>query len=401
MKEIFNFNYNSLEIYNNTKPFKKTVSNVEDENNTSQGGGSFSVTIEGDNNNNDSQSSSDSLEAVFGRSFDGGNVSIQSVNSINQIWINKYTEDSNYCSQRVETTSSYAIPAILHKNEKALREKLYDSGYSFVKEDSDNQNEENLVLITTPRDMSFRIMTEKNASNYIESEAVLGVKYTDCEKDEKKFIKCITPSYRIKVDHTMLLSVDVIDKISVLDDSWESTTFRKYEIERTNSITENYENVKGYRTGLEIKTFFNSKGIVLKSNNQSTEVEITNWKNTYINEEEGYIKLDINDSLVYSILQSGPFIESWQPLYLTTNDYKINYIKNYVLKFININNKTKFILRKDKSLLKSLRFNGIYDDDFEEVKNFKNELKHENGKYYMYVYPTEKHMYYAKMIINL
>ena len=43
----------------------------------------------------------------------------------------------------------------------------------------------------------------------------------------------------------------------------------------------------------------------------------------------------------------------------------------------------------------------IDDDEFEEVKNFKNELKHENGKYYMYVYPSEKHMYYAKMIINL
>ena len=402
MKDIFNFNYNSLEIDNNTKPFKKAGSDVEDTDNTSQNGGSFSVVMEGDNESIDSQSSADSLEAVFGKSFDGGNVSIQSVNSINQIWINKYTEDSNYCSQRVENISTYAIPAILHKNEKALREKLYDTGYSLVKDDNDSDvQKEEYVLITTPRDMTFRIMKEKNASSYIASEENLGVKYTDCEKDEKKFIKCITPSKRISVDHTMLLSVDVIDKVSVLDDSWESTTFRKYEIDRINGITEKYENVKGYRTGLEIKTFFNSKGIVLKSKNQSAEVEITNWKNTYINEEEGYIRLDINDSLVYSILQSGPFIESWQPLYLTTNEYKINYIKNYVLKFININNKTKFVLRKDKSMLKSLRFNGIYDDNFEEVKNFKNELKHENGKYYMYVYPTEKHMYYAKMIINL
>lgn len=400
MKDIFNFNYNSIEINNNTKPFKKAGNNSEDSNNTTLDGGSFSVTMEGDDNNT-SLSSSNSLEAVFGRSFDGGNVSIQSVNPINQIWINKYTEDSNYCSQRVETTSTYAIPAILYKNEKTLRDILYNTGYSLSKDDSDGHKEEDLVLVTTPRDMSFRIMTEKNASNYITSEENLGVKYTDCGKDENKFIKCITPSDRISVDQTMLLSVDVVDKVSVLDDAWESTTFRKYEIGRTNGITENYESIKGYRTGLEVKTFFNSKGIVLKSKNQSTEVEITIWKNTYINEEEGYIRLDINDSLVYSILQAGPFIESWQPLYLTTNEYKINYIKNYVLKFININNKTKFVLRKDKSLLKSLRFNGIYDNNFEEVKNFKNELKHENGKYYMYVYPTEKHMYYAKMIINL
>ena len=36
-----------------------------------------------------------------------------------------------------------------------------------------------------------------------------------------------------------------------------------------------------------------------------------------------------------------------------------------------------------------------------EVKNIKNELKYENGKYYMYVYPDEMHTYYAKMHIDL
>jgi hypothetical protein len=199
----------------------------------------------------------------------------------------------------------------------------------------------------------------------------------------------------------MLLSVDVIDKVSVLDDSWESTSYRKYEIDKSSSITENYTKVKGYLTGVELKTFLNSKGVVLKSKNQTTEIVIDNWKNTYINEDEGYIRLDVNDSLVYSILQSTPFIESWQPLYLSTNEYKINYIKNYILDFININNKTKFVLRKDKSMLKTMRFNGIYNENLEEVKNIRNELRHENGKYYMYVYPTEKHMYYAKMIITL
>lgn len=399
MKDIFNFNYNSLEIKNNTKPFGYAP--TTDDTDEDGGGSSLIVDIGGNEENSTSQSAEDSLEAVFGRSFDGGNVSIQSVNPINQIWINKYTEDSNYCSQKVEYISTYAIPAILKKNAYAIKERLEDIGYKFIKEESNGENEPNYVIVTSPKDMTYRILTQINAKNYVMSEESEGIQYADCGEDEKLFFKCVTPNERISVDHTMLLSVDVVDNVSVLDDSWESTLFRKYEIDRTNGITENYENVKGYRTGLEVKTFFNSKGIVLKSKNQSTEVEITNWKNTYINEEEGYIKLDINDSLVYSILQAGPFIESWQPLYLTTNDYKINYIKNYVLNFININNKTKFILRKDKSMLKTLRFNGIYDDDFEEVKNFKNELKHENGKYYMYVYPSEKHMYYAKMIITL
>jgi hypothetical protein len=308
MKDIFNFNYNSIDIANNTKAFNQDT--VEGEGLGTSGGGNFVINMDG-NESDSSSTVEDSLEAIFEKSFDGANVSLKSVNKINQIWINKYTEDSNYCSQRIEDVST---------------------GH---------------------------------------------------------------------VEKMMLLSVDVIDKVSVLDDSWESTSYRKYEIDKSSSITENYTKVKGYLTGVELKTFLNSKGVVLKSKNQTTEIVIDNWKNTYINEDEGYIRLDVNDSLVYSILQSTPFIESWQPLYLSTNEYKINYIKNYILDFININNKTKFVLRKDKSMLKTMRFNGIYNENLEEVKNIRNELRHENGKYYMYVYPTEKHMYYAKMIITL
>lgn len=308
MKDIFNFNYSSTDIANNTKAFNTVT---DDNIMGSSSGGNFIIDMDTPEDTGETTSVSDSLESIFEKSFDGANVSIKSVNPIKQIWINKYTEDSNYCSQGIEDASTG------------------------------------------------------------------------------------------KVDKTMLLSVDVVDKVSVLDDSWESTSYRKYEITRGSEITENYSKVKGYLTGVELKTFLNSKGVILKSKDQSAEVVIDNWKNTYINEDEGYIRLDVNDSIVYSILQMTPFIESWQPLYLTTNEYKINYIKNYILDFININNKTKFVLRKDKTMLKSLRFNGIYNDELEEVKNMRNELRHENGKYYMYVYPTEKHMYYAKMIITL
>ena len=51
---------------------------------------------------------------------------------------------------------------------------------------------------------------------------------------------------------------------------------------------------------------------------------------------------------------------------------------------------------------KKLMFKDLSSStDIVEVKNIKNELKYENGKYYMYVYPEEMHTYYAKMHIDL
>jgi hypothetical protein len=60
------------------------------------------------------------------------------------------------------------------------------------------------------------------------------------------------------------------------------------------------------------------------------------------------------------------------------------------------------VLYKDSNLSKYLYFNSdLNEDTATEIINYKNELKYENGKYYMYVYPEDITGYYAKMIINL
>lgn len=251
----------------------------------------------------------DTIDDVFNKSFDGANVSIKHINVINQLWINKYTETSNYCQQ--------------------------------------------------------------------ESAA------------EDEFTK-----YR--------LSVDVLKNVSVIQDTWAFNTYRKYRIEQADGKDkESYSGVKGYKTGYEMKSFFNSKAIVLNGAD-GNKIEITSWKNTEISKTKKYIKLDVTDSLVYNILFRPAFSAAWKYLGINSNDYKINYIKNTILNFININNKTKFILVKDSVKNSSLSFMTDYEENGTElVTNFKNELKYENGKYYMYIYPEDTYTYYAKMIITL
>ena len=250
-----------------------------------------------------------SIDSVFNKSFDGANVSIKNINAIPQVWINKYTEVSNYCQQVIDSSSLYR------------------------------------------------------------------------------------------------LSIDVLKDVSVIQDTWAFNTYRKYNLVKNNGdsgkLKESYTSIKGYKTGYELKSFFNSKAVVLNGSDGNT-IEITSWKNTEISNAKKYIKLNVTDSLIYNILFRPSFSSAWKYLNVNSNDYKINYIKNTVLNFININNKTKFVLSKDSSKKSGLSFITDYNEsDTEVVTNFTNELKYENGKYYMYIYPEDTYTYYAKMIITL
>lgn len=287
MKDIFNFNYNTYSMTSGS------LSEI-----TSYFAGE------------EASAAKTGLEGVFKKSFDGANVSIRGINTIDQMWFNKYTTDNNYCQQKINGKDCYN------------------------------------------------------------------------------------------------LSMDSIYNVSLMEDSWQHDTYRQYYMDGTE---EKYSIRKGYTTGYELRTFFNSKGVCLKNPDGSQEFTITSWKSTEIANDRKYIKLNITDSIVYAILTNPAFVNSWSRLSLASNDHKIKYIKNTILNFININNKTKFILRKidatdnDDSIV-SNRINFITDFKEEgtvEINNYKNELRYEKGMYYMYVYPEEGTTYYAKMIITL
>lgn len=201
-------------------------------------------------------------------------------------------------------------------------------------------------------------------------------------------------------------SIDVIHDKSIFDDSWKKGSYRRYYlVQDSNDTLEKYDNIDGYTTGYEQKNFFNSKGIQLKNfeNGKSSiqNFEITTWKNTSISHIRKYIRIDISDSLIYKLLNDSNFAKAWDYLKLGSNNYKINYLKKTVLPLININNKTRIVLKRNNILRDNFSFIQDYDDSMTTVANYKNTLKYENGKYYMYIYPEDNYEYSVKMIIDL
>lgn len=211
--------------------------------------------------------------------------------------------------------------------------------------------------------------------------------------------------YCIPIDSSYpKLSLDYVNGVSLLDNCWNDI-YKKYVVNgyvgnEEADYAEYCEKIMGYETGYEANRFLHSRGINLNGID-GREVEITVWKNTKINEREQYIKLDITESLIYKILFAKGYSESWKYLNLRSNTHKIKYIKNTILPLINITDNTVFRLYKIENTSKLLFKDLNSMADVVEVENVKHELKYENGKYYMYVYPEYPHTYYAKMYIEL
>jgi hypothetical protein len=136
---------------------------------------------------------------------------------------------------------------------------------------------------------------------------------------------------------------------------------------------------------------------------------ISTWNDSIIDPDKRTISLNVTSSII-NFINDGTktgYSESWnknQP-YITDmyDPYKTKYIENTILKLIDINNNTKFILYVDKSV-NDLVFNTdkeqIDTTKFEEVKNLKNTLVFSENRYYMNIENLEPHSYYAEMIIN-
>ena len=177
----------------------------------------------------------------------------------------------------------------------------------------------------------------------------------------------------------------------------DNTIFAKETDKQADYISEEYSVIKGYASGAEVKTFLNSQALSLNID----KIEIERWKNTEVSVSEKCIKLNITNSLIDYILNQSSFYSMWKNIKLKNNLYKIQYIKNCILKYININNKIKFELRRSKNKTKTLKCSNTYYKNFTNYSNFKNELKYENDKYYMYVYVDEFYTYYPKITIML
>ena len=215
----------------------------------------------------------------------------------------------------------------------------------------------------------------------------------------------VLPNYCIPIDSSYpRLSVDCVSNISMFNNCWNSMYY-EYKVhdfieDQRDENIEWAEPILGYSTGYEKNNFFGSRGIVLNGS-EGNAIDLTVWKNTKISEKEKYIKLNISESIVYKILFTRGFSDSWRYLGLRSNTHKIKYINNTILPLLNITSNTVFTLYMLEGTSKLMFKDLTTSDNLIEIHNVRNELKYENGKYYMYVYPDEMHTYYAKMHINL
>lgn len=160
---------------------------------------------------------------------------------------------------------------------------------------------------------------------------------------------------------------------------------------------------EGYKSGVFIKTFFNSLGLQLRSP-KYRNVEIKNWSQTKLINNK--FRFDVTNSLINMILNSAVFNELWNNIGVNNNTYKLNFIKKTILPNINISTKdsiTVYVNRyKNKGLISS-RPSSIFIKGMEEVKNIKAELVNEGGNYYVDLTPDKNinGTYYIKYNINL
>lgn len=235
----------------------------------------------------------------------------------------------------------------------------------------------------------------------------MNIDITNVETVPQTWVNKYTTSsnYCIPIDSSYpRISIDCLSNMSIMDNCW-TNVYREYNVHDFIE-GDDYDNIEwrtevpGYQTGYEKVSFLGSRGINFNGI-EGSSMDLTVWKNTKVIEKDKCIKLDISESLIYKILFTKGFSDSWRYLGLRSNTYKIKYIKNTILPLLNITSKTVFTFYVLEDT-KKLAFKDLTSTpNMVQVSNIKNELKYENGKYYMYVYPEEMHTYYAKMHIEL
>jgi hypothetical protein len=175
-----------------------------------------------------------------------------------------------------------------------------------------------------------------------------------------------------------------------------------------------YVSYYGAFSGFEKNNYIASRGINLKTKDSNGNIihgiNLTTWVDYEVLSDENKIILNITSSIINFINSdnSNGYSDSWDKnqKYINSEDvsyssYKSKYIENTILKLIDINNNTKFILYVDKSSDK-LEFKYEKPSDtssYEEMKNLENTLVFSENRYYMNIKNLEPHRYYAEMII--
>ena len=231
------------------------------------------------------------------------------------------------------------------------------------------------------------------------------------DHDEIRYDNAVdTSEYETIKDINMTTSVTLLRNHDPLIGYWYTNMCRMF------SKFDTYVSHYGVFSGLEKNNYIASRGINLKSADQygniTDSIKLTSWIDTVTSRKRKKITLDITSSIV-NFISNDPnngYTNSWNKnkKYINSNsisysEYKSKYIENTILKLIDINNNTKFVLYVDKS---SDEFEFLTEkpsdtSTYEEMTNVENNLIFSEKRYYMDIENLEPHRYYAEMIITL
>jgi hypothetical protein len=197
-------------------------------------------------------------------------------------------------------------------------------------------------------------------------------------------------------NNAIALSFDCLKNYNIMKSSFNNSFYRKYtRSDASNNIENTPLPYAGYKTGYIIKTFLNSAGIVMKSNN---DYYVDVWSDAFI--KDGLMYFNITNSLINKIYSDKNYNKSWETINIKDGNAKIELIKKTILPRIQINTKNTVEVYYKKGLTNDI--SKTKSSNMTLLSNIKTDIKYTNGIYYLTITPNGdyKGTYYPKFKIN-
>lgn len=201
-------------------------------------------------------------------------------------------------------------------------------------------------------------------------------------------------------------SMFINKEMSLVSSNWDSGFYRSY------SSASRWKNIDGYLLGIEDKTFFGSKGIVLKG----VEIKIEEWASSIVkvttenidnySTENGDKTIGASKTFEFNMTQAfyehfrnnavPGFSGNWSPFANNSNAIN-NYIKLSLINYFKINTANAFRLYSKPSDGNDILLSMPEDfEDFSEVKNFESKYVKVNDEIILIARVTDtSKTYYA------
>lgn len=359
----------------------------------------------------------------FEMSFDGCNIMISNVNKLKQTWMKKVIdidnimkhEDIKYHKNVITPFIRYTITGTPLDSKVSIsdvsigsiyREKIDDSsisGFEFTVEKlTPNESYNEASIQISCDDTNARLCCTTGILESIDTK-LPDIRYKDAKQENTTK----------EDDPTISRFVDQSSSVTLLRDQDPLIGYWYTNMCRLFSKYDTYISYYGAFSGFEKNNYIASRGINLKAEDQNGNIihgiDLTTWVDYEISSDENKIILNITSSIINFINSdnSSGYSDSWNKNQRYINkdvsysSYKSKYIENTILKLIDINNSTKFILYVDKSS-NNLEFKYEKPSDtssYEKMNNLENTLVFSENRYYMNIENLEPHRYYAEMII--